>query len=59
MLRTFLKRLFSSSSPSLLEPGTVAPTFSCLSHHGETVQSTDLAGQRFVLWFYPKAATPG
>ena len=29
------------------------------SHEGKTVQLSDLRGKNVVLWFYPKADTPG
>lgn len=58
MLRTFLRRLFQGK-PTMLTPGATAPTFSLLDHTGATVQSQDLSGQRYVLWFYPVADTPG
>ena len=41
------------------QPGDLAPTFSALAHEGSTVRSAELAGSRYVLWFYPKADTPG
>ena len=59
MLRTFLRRLMKNAGPSLLPQGTPLPAFELLDHHGAPVRSTDLAGRRFVLWFYPKADTPG
>ena len=42
-----------------LRPGDPAPEFSLTNHDGSTVTSADYAGQRLVLFFYPKAATPG
>ena len=59
MLRTFVRRLFQGGSPGLLAPGTPAPDFEAVDHRGETVRLADLAGKRFVLWFYPKASTLG
>ena len=59
MLRTFLRRLLSRGPSELLQPGTKAPAFRVHDHRGQLVDSADLAGRRFVLWFYPKAATPG
>lgn len=44
---------------NLLSPGDQAPDFEVQDHHGRTVRLADLAGKRFVLWFYPKADTPG
>ena len=43
----------------MLEVGQQAPDFSALAHTGETVSLSDLAGKYIVLWFYPKADTPG
>jgi peroxiredoxin Q/BCP len=43
----------------MLAPGSRAPDFEVLDQHGQTVRSSDLRGKRFVLWFYPKADTPG
>jgi peroxiredoxin Q/BCP len=43
----------------MLEEGTKAPDFAIASHTGETVKLVDFAGKYVVLWFYPKADTPG
>lgn len=45
--------------PTLLSPGTPAPDFSVPDHTGATVSLADLKGKRVLLWFYPKASTPG
>ena len=58
MLRTFFKRLFMSN-PDLLSVGDTAPDFACTTHTGETAHLSDFQGQRLVLWFFPKADTPG
>ena len=42
-----------------LQPGDSAPAFECLDHNGKTISSTQLVGDRYLLWFYPKADTPG
>lgn len=44
---------------AMLDPGTVAPAFSLPDQHGETVRLEDLRGSWVLLWWYPKAATPG
>jgi peroxiredoxin Q/BCP len=44
---------------STLKKGDVAPPFSLEDHEGKRVALADLKGQRVVLWFYPKADTPG
>ncbi len=43
----------------MLQPGTVAPPFELKDHLGRTVKLSDFKGQPVVLWFYPKADTPG
>ncbi|HEX7172871.1 MAG TPA: thioredoxin-dependent thiol peroxidase [Candidatus Limnocylindria bacterium] len=42
-----------------LSAGDPAPRFSMASDDGSVVSSEDLAGARFVLYFYPKDDTPG
>ncbi len=43
----------------MLNVGTKAPEFAVSDHRGRTVRLSDLRGRRVVLWFYPKADTPG
>ena len=43
----------------MLQAGTVAPLFELKDHLGRTVRLSDQKGKRVVLWFYPKADTPG
>jgi thioredoxin-dependent peroxiredoxin len=43
----------------MLKTGDDAPEFELLDHEGRKVTSTSLRGRRYVLWFYPKADTPG
>ena len=43
----------------MLPPGADAPEFSVNDHNGNTVQLKDYRGKKIVLWFYPKADTPG
>jgi peroxiredoxin Q/BCP len=43
----------------MITTGTRAPAFSLLNQHGATVTSASLAGRRHLLFFYPKANTPG
>jgi peroxiredoxin Q/BCP len=42
-----------------LAAGDRAPEFSLQTDEGATVSSRDLAGRRYVLYFYPKDDTPG
>jgi peroxiredoxin Q/BCP len=43
----------------MLEPGDLAPDFSLPDQRGEPVTLSGLRGQSVVLYFYPKADTPG
>ena len=39
--------------------GEHAPEFAVSDHRGELVRLSDFAGRHVLLWFYPKADTPG
>ena len=39
--------------------GEKAPDFEVTDHMGRTVRLRDFRGKTVVLWFYPKADTPG
>jgi len=43
----------------MLNVGDTAPDFTVRAHTGEDVTLSDLRGHTVVLWFYPKADTPG
>lgn len=43
----------------MLTPGTPAPDFEVLDHTGRTQRLADHRGRHVLLWFYPKADTPG
>jgi thioredoxin-dependent peroxiredoxin len=43
----------------MIEQGQPAPDFALPDQDGETVRLSDLRGQRVVVYFYPKADTPG
>jgi peroxiredoxin Q/BCP len=43
----------------MLEQGTQAPDFDLPDENGDAVKLSDLKGQTVVLYFYPKADTPG
>ena len=42
-----------------MQEGDKAPDFALLDQDGETVRLSDHAGQTVVLYFYPRADTPG
>jgi len=43
----------------MLAKGDTAPAFEVRDHTGKTVRLADYSGQSVVLWFYPRADTPG
>ncbi|GAB3078409.1 thioredoxin-dependent thiol peroxidase [Corynebacterium aquatimens] len=47
------------SERHVLTKGDKAPDFSLPNDKGETVSLSDYAGQKVIVYFYPKASTPG
>ena len=45
--------------PANLAPGAKAPTFKLPSDDGGTVSLADFKGKKLVIYFYPRADTPG
>jgi peroxiredoxin Q/BCP len=43
----------------MLEVGTKAPDFTLPDQDGNDVSLSDYAEKKVVLWFFPKASTPG
>lgn len=43
----------------MVEVGQIAPDFELTSDRGEKVRLSDFRGRKVVLYFYPKADTPG
>lgn len=43
----------------LLQPGDAFPSWKLVDQNGAEVSSASLAGKSYLLWFYPKAMTPG
>src|SRR5208337_2862633 len=50
--------IFSGENP-MLKIGDKAPDFTLLSDEGKEVSLKDFKGQRVLLYFYPRASTPG
>ncbi len=44
---------------ALIEAGARAPSFALSNQDEVTVKSDDFAGRYVLLWWYPKASTPG
>ena len=42
-----------------LKIGDKAPNFECENQKGELVKLSDFSGKKLVMFFYPKASTPG
>ena len=43
----------------MLLEGTKAPNFTLEDQDGNFISLSDYQGQKVLLWFYPKASTPG
>jgi peroxiredoxin len=43
----------------MLNVGDAAPDFEATDHQGRRRKLSDFRGKKVVLWFYPKANTPG
>ena len=43
----------------MLKVGDPAPEFEATDHLGRRVKLSDFRGKKVVLWFFPKADTPG
>lgn len=43
----------------MLRPGTPAPDFVAQAHDGSIWRLEDIRGRFAVIWFFPRAATPG
>ena len=51
--------MFFRKKARLLAPGTRAPDCAVPDHDGKVVRLADFRDRRVLLWFYPKADTPG
>jgi peroxiredoxin Q/BCP len=49
----------SVSAADMRKSGESFPAWSLLDHTGTRVTSESLAGKKYLLWFYPRAMTPG
>lgn len=62
MLRGFLKFLWNSKFRKeypMLKTGQPAPEFEARDQDGNLRRLEDFRGRNVVLWFFPKADTPG
>jgi peroxiredoxin len=58
-VRSLVDAVTHSRRRPMLSPGDTAPDFTGRDHLGNTVRLADFRGKFVVLWFYPKADTPG
>ena len=59
LLKTLARRVLGGGGPKLLAVGAPAPAFRVSDHTGRQHTLEEYRGRRVVLWFYPKASTPG
>jgi thioredoxin-dependent peroxiredoxin len=59
MLALLLAPASRTHADAVLKVGDTFPDWTLPDHTGATVSSADLAGKTYLLWFYPKAMTPG
>jgi peroxiredoxin len=59
LVKTLARRILGPTGPTLLAVGAPAPAFEAQDDRGVVRRLADFAGKRVILWFYPKAATPG
>ena len=50
---------WSVSAAEMLAVGESFPVWELTDDHDALISSADLAGGRYLIWFYPKAMTPG
>jgi len=49
----------SPASAAMLAPGTAFPVWKLSDQAGRERSSAELAGKPYLIWFYPRASTPG
>ena len=59
LINNFEGRNSMTALANLVSINTAAPRFSAVNQHNNTISLDDLAGKKVVLYFYPKALTPG
>ena len=59
IVKLLVHTLLRKGDPPMLKPGEPAPDFTAQTHEGKTLSLTQLQGKKVLLWFYPKADTPG
>lgn len=54
-----VKNRIGITGVKMLDIGTKAPDFTLPDQNGNNVSLSDFSGKKVVLWFFPKASTPG
>ena len=58
-LKDVLRPVLGRGRGNMLNVGDTAPGFAVQDHTGKQRRLSDYKGRTVVLWFYPKADTPG
>ena len=61
MFKKIMDRLSGGKTQeaNMLSVGAAAPDFTVRAHNDKTINLAALRGRKVILWFYPKADTPG
>ncbi len=59
IISLFLLLSFSSSSSNNMKIGVKAPEFQLFNQNGKLISLSDYEGKNLVIYFFPKAFTPG
>ena len=59
MFSTLRAALRREEKTTMLQVGDTAPEFTVQTHEGKELSLASLRGRKVLLWFYPKADTPG
>jgi peroxiredoxin len=59
VVKLLWRTLTRKENPQMLQPGDTAPDFTVQTHEGKPLSLGQLKGKKVLLWFYPKADTPG
>lgn len=58
-LKDIVKLVLGRGRGAMLKVGEAAPEFDVEDHSGQRRRLSDYRGKTVVLWFFPKADTPG
>jgi peroxiredoxin len=58
-MRQMVQQTVTGNKGHLLAEGTAAPDFDILDESGQRHTLRQYRGQKVILWFFPRASTPG